>query len=83
MAGRTIGHELDHVDAWPDKKFFQDAAVKAIRENRSVRFFWDLTDEPNELNVVEIPEVGDIIFRFHSPRWKLRHVAPDNVAIDV
>lgn len=83
-AGVTPGPEMDHVDAWPDKDEVRDWVVKAIMENRSIKFFWDLHDGDHEQNQADDPGGnGDIKVTFKSPKHKLHQQGADQISIDV
>ena len=81
-----IGRGLDpialaHLDNWPGKEAVREEMVKAIGENRSIQFFWELHDGNDEENAIAAGAVTTITFR--SPKWKVRSVGPDNIVVDV
>jgi hypothetical protein len=77
--------EIHHLDRWPalQRELVRLALVESISSNRTIRFFWDLHNGPDEDTVVIIPGAGDLTVTFHSPKWKVRVEGPDSIIVDV
>ena len=83
-AGVAPGPEMDHIDSWPNKNQVREWVIKAISENRSIHFSWELHDGNNEENQVQDPaNDGNINVTFRSPNHKVHQLGADQISIDV
>ena len=77
--------ELRHIGEWPDdqKNTVRKALVDAIKNDRTVTFFWELHDITGveELTLIDDPDLsGGITITFRSPR---KNVSGANVTVKV
>jgi hypothetical protein len=79
------GTELAHIDHWPglQKDAVRELLIKAIQENRSVIFHWELHNGQDEDTDTMDEGEAPIVITFRSPQWKVRSAGPDSVIVDV
>ncbi len=79
--------DLDHIDDWPSnqKEKVRRKLVKAIEEDRNVKFVWKLHNGDTELTDREDPgPPGGITIKFRSPWNNVKLSATgDEVTVDV
>jgi hypothetical protein len=77
LLGRGLtAAEVDHLQDWPnpEKRKVRSALVAAIRDDRTVHFFWELHDGTNSETVIDPPNLqgtGPITVTFRSPWAKV------------
>jgi hypothetical protein len=88
--GLTQRIEYDHLQAWLDamdsvaKNTFRQKLYDTVTADKSLEFFWELTNEQDEAIADDNTSPNVRVFTFKSPRSKVTlHTTDDDVTVSV